>query len=57
MVLCRYLDAPGAGVACLRGPQRHAQLPLVTMVFCAVEHAEEMKVSLMPCVFMLPAGT
>ena len=43
--LRRYLDAPGAVMACLRGTQRHAHLPTVTMVFCAVEHAEEMKVS------------
>ena len=45
--LCRYLDAPAAALACLHGPQRHISLPHVTMVFCAVDHAEDMKVAVL----------
>ncbi|KAK9861409.1 hypothetical protein WJX84_009398 [Apatococcus fuscideae] len=38
-----YLDAPGAALACLRGPQRHIKLAPVTMVFSAIDHADEIK--------------
>ena len=44
--MCRYLDAPGAALACLRGPQRHIKLAPVTMVFSAIDHADEIKVRL-----------
>ncbi len=43
---CRYLDAPAAALAPLSGLQRHVQLPAVTMVFCAIEHMDVLKVRL-----------